>query len=62
MTYVRDKASGAIINNDDSHYKAILAQRESQKQAQSLCNKMKELESELSDIKSLLVKVIDNRK
>lgn len=60
MSYVRDN-QGIIINTDDSHYKAILAQRQSQKQAEMLCDKMSELETELVDIKNLLQQVIKNR-
>ena len=60
MSYVRD-VQGIIINTDDSHYKAILAQRQSQKQTEILCSKMTELETELVDIKNLLQQVIKNR-
>lgn len=60
MSYVRDNR-GIIINTDDSHYKAILAQRQLQKQAEMLCSKMSELETELVDIKNLLQQVIKNR-
>lgn len=60
MSYVRDN-QGVVINTDDSHYKAILAQRQSQKQTEMLCGKMNELETELVDIKNLLQQVIKNR-
>ena len=60
MSYVKN-AQGIIINTDDSHYKAILAQRDSQKQAAELAIKMQALETELVDIRDLLQQVI-NRK
>ncbi len=60
MSYVRN-SQGVIINTDDSHYRAILAQRSAQKQVEALCNKMLEVETELVDIKNLLKQVIKNR-
>jgi DNA-binding transcriptional regulator YhcF (GntR family) len=60
MSYVRDN-QGIIINTDDSHYKAIVAQRSAQKQAEAACSKMKEIEADLTVIKKLLQQVIKNR-
>ena len=60
MSYVKDH-QGIIINTDDSHYRAILAQRQSQKQSEALCGEMDMLKTELADIKSLLQQVITNR-
>lgn len=58
---VRDITSGAIINMDDSYYKQILASRQHAKQTQDVCNRMSEIESELSEIKSLLQQIVNGR-
>jgi hypothetical protein len=60
MSFIKN-SQGIIINTDDSHYKAILAQRESQKQALSVCKQMDALKDELAEIKAVLAQVI-NRK
>lgn len=62
MSFVRDPMSGAVINTDDSYYRSILAVRQSQKESQELCQKLHDLESELSDIKNLLKQVVNGKK
>lgn len=59
-SYVKN-ASGFIINTDESHYRAILAQRESQKQASELQSKLSSLETELVDIRELLQQVLNGK-
>lgn len=60
MSFVKT-AQGVIINTDDSYYKAVIAQRESEKKAREMKNKMQDLESEITEIRDLLKQVI-NRK
>ena len=60
MSFVKT-AQGVIINTDDSYYKAVVAQRESEKRAREMHSKISDLESELSEIRDLLKQVI-NRK
>lgn len=60
MSFVKT-SQGVIINTDDSYYKAIVAQRESEKRAREMQIKMQDLEGELSEIRDLLKQVI-NRK
>lgn len=60
MSFVKNP-QGVIINTDDSYYKAIVAQRESEKKAREMQVKMQSLEGELSEIRDLLKQVI-NRK
>ncbi len=58
---VRDTSSGAIINTNDSYYKQLVANRSQAKQTQEVCQKMKALEGELSEIKMLLQQVLNGR-
>ncbi len=60
MSFVKT-TQGVIINTDDSYYKAIIAQRESEKKAREMETKMQDLESEITEIRDLLKQVI-NRK
>ena len=62
MSFVRDKATGAVINTDDSYYRSILALRDSQKQAQQLCGEIDSLKNEMSVMRDLLKQVIDGKK
>jgi hypothetical protein len=58
MNFVRD-SKGIIINNDDSYYRAIVAQRESDKKAKQVSEEMDSLKDELTEIKALLAQVIN---
>lgn len=58
---VRDTSSGAIINTNDSYYKQLVASRSQAKQTQEVCQKMKALESELTEIKMMLQQVLNGR-
>lgn len=58
---VRDTSSGAIINMNDSYYKQLVASRSQTKQTQEVCQKMKALESELTEIKMMLQQVLNGR-
>lgn len=59
--FVRDPSSKFIINNDDSHYKAILAARQGRKEAEEMCAKLQSLEREMTEIKDLLKQVVTGR-
>lgn len=58
MEYVRD-SKGIIINNDDSYYRAIVAQRESDKRAKHVSQEVENLKDQLTEIKALLAQVIN---
>jgi hypothetical protein len=63
---VRDISSGAIINTNTSEYEAYLNRRmknkEIRQQVQSNAVEIKELKSEISEIKSLLISLINKEK
>lgn len=61
MTYIRDASSGAVINTDDSHYKTILLRRQEKKQSEEVCEQLRDLRTEMEEIKSLLTKVINGK-
>ena len=56
FTKTRD---GVIINTDVSYYTTVLAHRESEKHAREICEKINDLESELTEIRDLLKQVIN---
>jgi hypothetical protein len=58
MSYVRD-SRGIIINTDDSYYKAIVGQRESDKRSRQISEEVNTLKDELTQIKALLAQVIN---
>ena len=58
---IRDTSSGAIINTNDSYYKQLVASRSQSKETQEVCQKMKALETELTQIKMMLQQVINGR-
>lgn len=58
MSFVRN-SQGIIINTDDSYYRALLAQRESEKKARDVYEQVDTLKTELEQVKSLLAQVIN---
>ena len=60
--FTRDPISKAIINNEDSYYKAIVARRQDLKKNNELESELDLLRSELSDIKELLSQVVSGKK
>lgn len=58
-TYVRDPRTGVVINTDDSQYKAILAERQLRKQSRDLQNQIDNLHKDMSEIRNLLVQVVN---
>jgi hypothetical protein len=63
---VRDISSGAIINTNTAEYETYLNRRmknkEVRQQVQSNAVEIKELKSEISEIKSLLISLINKEK
>jgi uncharacterized protein YfcZ (UPF0381/DUF406 family) len=56
--YVKNTDTGVVINNNEEEYKKFLAAREASKKNNSLCKRMSEVESELCEIKSLLLQLV----
>lgn len=57
-TFRRDPNSGAIINNDDSEYKKILAARANAKKTQETNRKIEMLERDIKEIRKMLQEAI----
>lgn len=60
--YTRDPTSKAVINNEDSYYKAIVARRQDIKKKNELESEMDTLRTELTEIKELLQQVMSGNK
>jgi len=60
--YTRDPVSKAIINTEDSYYKAILARRLDNKKKNELEGEIDTLRAELTEIKALLLQVVSGKK
>lgn len=52
-SYVRD-ASGALINTDDSYYRAIVSERESRKKVQQVSTRVDEALNEIEYLKRIM--------
>jgi len=59
--YVKDTDTGVVINNNEEEYKKFLAAREASKKNHNLCKRMTEVENELTEIKDLLLQVLNGR-
>ena len=57
MSFVKE-ASGIIINTDDSHYRTLVALRESKKEKARLESEVEDLKSDMSNIKDLLAQLV----
>jgi hypothetical protein len=60
--FTRDPVSKAIINTEDSYYKAILARRIDNKKKHELESEIDILRTELTEIKELLLQVVSGNK
>jgi len=58
MSYIKN-ADGLLINTDDSHYRALLAARESQKETKRVYDQVQALTSEMNEIKALLRQAVN---
>lgn len=59
--FVKDPFSQAVINTDDAEYNRIVAERERAKKVATLCHDVDNIKSELSDIKTLLLQIVNGR-
>lgn len=56
---LRDKSSGAILNNDEHTYKQIIAARQNQsKKDESLINEIEDLKSQIIEMRVLINQLI----
>ncbi len=55
----KDTTTGVIINRNKGEYEAIKAKRAQAKKQADLAHKVERMESEISDIKTLLLKLVD---
>ena len=60
--FTRYPVSKAIINNEDSYYKDIVARRQDKKKNNELESELDTLRNELSEIKELLLQVVSGKK
>jgi hypothetical protein len=54
-------SDGMLINTNDAEYQSILSVRKAKKQNDHVSQKIHALESELRDIKNLLLQVVNGR-
>jgi len=59
--FARDKKSKALISTDINSYKAYKQTRDSSAQVKGLQGKVNELQSEIKDIKNLLLKLVNGQ-
>lgn len=57
MQYVKT-SDGLLINTNDSHYTAVLAARESQKETQKMYDQVQNLSKEVREFRELLAQVV----
>jgi hypothetical protein len=60
--FYKDTETGAIINKNDTDYEKFKAAREEIKKNKQLAVRMNNLETELKDIKSLLLQLVNGNK
>lgn len=58
--YVKD-SNGLIINTDVAHYKSIIMRRNQRKTIDNLNDQIKDVNSELHEIKLILTKLLDGQ-
>lgn len=59
--FVKDQDSGAFINIDDEAYKKFKAAQAQAKKNREVCNRIDAVESDLKEIKDLLLQVLNGR-
>ena len=57
MSFVKEP-SGIIINTDDSHYRSLVALRESRKEKARLESEVQSLKSDIDNIKDLVAQLV----
>lgn len=60
-SYVKDQESGAFINIDDDAYTKFKAAQAQAKKNREVCNRIDAVESDLKEIKNLLLQVLNGR-
>ena len=60
--FYKDTDTGVIINKNDTDYEKFKAAREEIKKSKQLAVRMDNLETELKDIKSLLLQLVNGNK
>lgn len=60
-SFIRDKHSQAIINNDNQGFKRFKQQRERELQLQKTLNEVESLKKDVRELKRLLQQLIDGR-
>lgn len=58
--FIKD-SNGLVINTDESHYKSIIARRNQRKMIDRLDLQIEDLNTELSEIKSMLKQLMDGK-
>ena len=58
--FIKD-SSGLVINTDDTHYKSIVARRNQKRQIEKLNSDMCNLNTELSEIKTILKELLNGK-
>lgn len=62
MSFVRVAGTGSVVNNDDSHFKAVLAARYSKKLSKNLEDELLNLRDEVAYIREQFVKLLETTK
>lgn len=60
--FYKDPDTNAVINNSTDDYEAFKSQRNKIRDYDNLKNKVNHIENELSDIKSLLLQIVNGNK
>lgn len=59
-SYMKDLESGAMVHTDNESFSRFMLQRESTRRSKTLENRMSKLENDISSIKNILEKVLEN--
>lgn len=59
--FVKDPLTQAVINTDDSDYIRVVTERERAKKLAALTSDVDNIKLELSDIKNLLLQIVNGR-
>jgi hypothetical protein len=59
--FKRDPMSKAVINTEDSYYRAIVARRHDKQRIEELESQLKDVSEDLTDIKNLLQQILSGK-
>lgn len=51
--YYRDESTGALINKDDSHYQAILAERQARRNYEEITDRLTAVEKQVEALRMM---------